>query len=64
MLSYITIKTTNTLNFENISGTVHNELRQSYLRLFVQVEIILSIFRFSSSDTPTAKRLCACEKDG
>lgn len=43
---------------------VCNEMRLSYLRLCVQVEIILSIFRFSSSDTPRAKRLCACEKDG
>ena len=61
MLSYITIKTTNTLNFENISGTVRNELRRSYLRLFVQVEIIISIFRFSSSDTPTVKHQRAYE---
>ena len=37
MLSYITIKTTNTLNFENISELVRNELRQSYLSLFVQL---------------------------
>ena len=39
MLSYITIKTTNTLNFENISELVRDELRQSYILLCVQVEI-------------------------
>lgn len=38
MLSYRTIKMTDTLNFENISKLVRNELRQSYLRLRVRVE--------------------------
>ena len=40
---------------------VCNEMRLSYLRLCVQVEIILSIFRFSSSDTPTVKHQRAYE---
>ena len=49
------------LILKNILEWVRNELRQSYLRLFVQVEIILSIFRFSSSDTPTVKHQRAYE---
>ena len=38
MLSYRTIKMTDTFDFKNISELVRNELRQSYLHLCVRVE--------------------------
>ena len=41
MLSDRIIKMTDTLAFENISELVRNELRRSYLRLYVRVEMTL-----------------------